>query len=67
MSRMLAAHADMQEANRYARLSSEAAELALEDATKLRGTPGAKAPAKEPTPKEPGRDDKPLAPAKDKP
>lgn len=65
-SRELAAHADMQEANRYARLSSEAAELALEEATKMRGTPGSKAPAKEPAPA-PAKDDKPLAPAKDKP
>ena len=63
-SRELAAHADMQEANRYARLSSEAAELALEEAMKLRGAPGSKAPAKEPAPA-PAKDDKPLAPAKD--
>ena len=64
MSRMLAAHADMQEANRYARLSSEAAELALEETLKVKGTPGSKAPAKEPAPKEPAG---PVAPAKESP
>jgi DNA-binding LytR/AlgR family response regulator len=55
-ARELAAHADMQEANRYGRLSSEAAELALEEATKAKAAPKR-------TPTAPAKDDKDIVPA----
>ncbi len=59
-ARELAAHADMQAANRYGRLATEAAELALEEAVTAAKDPTKRAaPAKEP--------DKPVAPAKETP
>jgi hypothetical protein len=61
-ARELAAHADMQEANRYGRLASEAAELALEEATTVKRDPTKRAaPAKESEPKPVA----PVAPAKE--
>lgn len=63
-ARELAAHADMQEANRYGRLASEAAELALEEATTAKKDP-ARRTAPEPVPASPaGRQ---PAPAKETP
>jgi hypothetical protein len=62
-ARELAAHADMQAANRYGRLASEAAELALEEATTASKDPTKRAaPAKDPVP---AKDDTPIAPAKE--
>ena len=67
-ARELAAHADMQEANRYGRLATEAAELALEEATTASKDPTKRAaPAKEPGEVAPAKDDKPVAPAKETP
>jgi hypothetical protein len=65
-ARELAAHADMQAANRYGRLASEAAELALEEATTASKDPTKRAaPAKDPVPAK--VDDTPIAPAKETP
>lgn len=55
----LAAYADMQEANRYGRLASEAAELALEEATTAKKDPAKRAA--------PAKDVVPVAPAKETP
>jgi hypothetical protein len=68
-ARELAAHSDMQEANRYGRLATEAAELALEEATTASKDPTKRAaPAKEPGSTAPAKDDvTPIAPAKETP
>jgi hypothetical protein len=68
-ARELAAHSDMQEANRYGRLATEAAELALEESTTASKDPTKRAaPAKEPGTTAPAKDeDKPVAPAKETP
>ena len=54
-ARELAAHADFQAANRYGRLSSEAAGLAIEEAAAVKADHSKRAPAKA----------KDVAPAKD--
>ena len=62
----LAAHADFQAANRYGRLSSEAAEHAIAEAETAKTDPKRRAPAgKDLAPAKDGATVAPVAPAKD--
>ena len=67
-ARELAAHADFQAANRYGRLSSEAAGLAIEEAATVKKDPSKRAaPAKDIAPAKDVVPAKDVAPAKETP